>query len=132
MSLNKLFGDDKELIRILMNEIKTMKPLKVKDGKSIRNFVAVVCGFILRMEDVEASDEVRGRNVFADIMTKLMVEDQRAHRWSMIDTKKDENLQTLLEYLEQESKLMAGGQQWSPWVWSWLFSITWVRLLSSL
>ena len=45
--LNKLFGDDKELIRILMNEIKTMKPLKVKDTKSIRNFVATVRGFIL-------------------------------------------------------------------------------------
>ena len=45
--LDKLFEDDKELIRILMNEIKTMKPLKVKDTKRIRNFVATVCGFIL-------------------------------------------------------------------------------------
>ena len=111
--LDKLFGDDKELIRMLMNEIKTMKPLKVKDAKSIRNFVAVVRGFILRMEDVGASDEVRSRYVFADSLTKLMVEDQRAYRRSMIDTKKDENLQTLLEYLEEESKLMACGQQWS-------------------
>ena len=31
----------------------------------------------------------------------------------MIDTKKDESLQAVLEYLEDESKLMAGGQQWS-------------------
>ena len=31
--LDKLFGDDKELIKILMNDIKTMKPLKVKDAK---------------------------------------------------------------------------------------------------
>ena len=111
--LDKLFGDDKELIRILMNEIKTMKPLKVKDTKSIRNFVATVRGFILRMEDVGASDEVKSRYVFADILTKLTAEDQRAYRRSMIDTKKDENLQTLLEYLEEESKLMASGQQWS-------------------
>ena len=95
-----------------MNEIKTMKPLKVKDTKSIRNFVATVRGFILRMEDVGASEEVKSRYVFADILTKLMAEDQRAYRRRMIDTKKDENLQTLLEYLE-EAKLMASGQQWS-------------------
>ena len=87
--LDKLFGDDKELIRILMNEIKTMKPLKVEDTKSIRNFVATVRGFILRMEDVGASDEVKSRYVFAYILTKLTAEDQRAYRRSMIDTKKD-------------------------------------------
>ena len=44
--LDKLFGDDKELIRILMNEIKTMKPLKVKDTKSIQNFVATYSSWI--------------------------------------------------------------------------------------
>ena len=86
--LDKLFRDDKELIRILMNEIKTMKPLKVKDTKSIRNFVATVRGFILRMEDVGAAEEVRSRYAFS--------EDQRAYRRSMNYTKKDENLQTLL------------------------------------
>ena len=57
--------------------------------------------------------EVKSRYVFADILTKLTAEDQRAYRRSMIDTKKYENLQTLLEYLEVESKLMASGQQWS-------------------
>ena len=85
----------------MINEIKTTKPLKVKDIKSIRNFVATVRGFILRMEDVGASDEVKSRYVFADILTKLTAEDQRAYRRSMIDTKKDESLQTLLEYLEE-------------------------------
>ena len=80
-----------------------MKPLKVKDTKSIRNFASTVRGFILRMEDVGAAEEVRSRYVFADILTKLTAEDQRAYRWSMSDTKKDENLQTLQEYLEVES-----------------------------
>ena len=80
--LDKLFGDDKELIRILMNEIKTMEPLKVKDTKSIRNFVATVRGFILRMEDVGAGEEVKSRYVFADILTKLTAEDQKAYRRS--------------------------------------------------
>ncbi len=61
-----------------MNEIKTMKPLKVKDTKSIRNFVTTVRGFILRMEDVGASDEAKSRYVFADILAKLTAEDQRA------------------------------------------------------
>ena len=96
-----------------MNEIKTMKALKVRDTKSIRNFVATVRGLILRMEDVGAGEEVKSRYVFADILTKLTAEDQKAHRRSMIATKKDENLQTLPEYLEVESKLMASGQQWS-------------------
>jgi hypothetical protein len=50
--LDKLFGDDKELIKISMNDIKTMKPLKVKDKMSIRNLVATVRGFILRMENL--------------------------------------------------------------------------------
>jgi hypothetical protein len=88
--LDKLFGDDKELIKILMNDIKTKKPLKVKDAKSIRNLVATVFGFILRMEDVGASDEAKSRYVFADILEKLTVEDQRAHARSMIGTKKIE------------------------------------------
>ena len=108
--LDRLFGDDKELIRILMNDIKTMKPLKAKDTKSIRNFVATVRGCILRMEDVGATDETRSRYVFADILAKLTIEDQRAYGRSMIDTKKDEDLQTLLEYLEEESKLLASSQ----------------------
>jgi beta-lactamase regulating signal transducer with metallopeptidase domain len=42
--------------------------------------------------------------VFADILAKLTVEDQRAYARSMIDTKKIESLHTLLEYLE-EAKL---------------------------
>ncbi|CAB4015097.1 Hypothetical predicted protein, partial [Paramuricea clavata] len=100
--LDKLFGDDKELIKILMNDIKTMKPLKVKDAKSIRNLVA--------MEDVGASDETKSRYVFADILAKLTVEDQRAYARSMIDTKKIESLHTLLEYLEEEAKIMASSQ----------------------
>ncbi|CAB3986904.1 Hypothetical predicted protein [Paramuricea clavata] len=108
--LDKLFGDDKELIKILMNDIKTMKPLKVKDAKSIRNLVATVRGFILRMEDVGASDEAKSRYVFADILAKLTVEDQRAYARSMIDTKKIESLHTLLEYLEEEAKIMASSQ----------------------
>ena len=87
-----------------MNDIKTMKPLKVKDAKSIRNLVATVRVFILRMEDVGASDEAKSRYVFADILAKLTVEDQRAYARSMIDTKKIESLHTLLEYLE-EAKL---------------------------
>ena len=73
-----------------MNDIKTKKPLKVKDAKSIRNLVATVFGFILRMEDVGASDEAKSRYVFADILAKLTVEDQRAHARSMIGTKKIE------------------------------------------
>jgi hypothetical protein len=108
--LDKLFGNDKELIKILMNDIKTMKPLKVKDAKSIRNLVATVRGFILRMEDVGASDEAKSRYVFADILAKLTVEDQRAYARSMIDTKKIESLHTLLEYLEEEAKIMASSQ----------------------
>jgi hypothetical protein len=48
--------------------------------------------------------------VFADILAKLTAEDQRAYGRSMLDTKKGENLQTLLEYLEEESKLMACRQ----------------------
>ncbi|CAB4025183.1 Hypothetical predicted protein [Paramuricea clavata] len=108
--LDKLFGDDKELIKILMNDIKTMKPLKVKDAKSIRNLVATVRGFILRMEDVGASDEAKSRYMFADILAKLTVEDQRAYARSMIDTKKIESLHTLLEYLEEEAKIMASSQ----------------------
>ncbi|CAB4013716.1 Hypothetical predicted protein [Paramuricea clavata] len=56
-----------------------MKPLKVKDTKSIRNFVAAVRGFILRMVDVGASDEAKSKYVFADILAKLMAEDQRAY-----------------------------------------------------
>ena len=82
--LDKIFGDDKELIKILMNDIKTMKPLKVQDAKSIRNLVATVRGFILRMEDV---GKAKSRYVFADILAKLTVEDQRAYARSMIDTK---------------------------------------------
>ena len=108
--LDKLFGDDKELIKILMNDIKTMKSLKVKDAKSIRNLVATVRGFILRMEDVGASDEARSRYVFADILAKLTVEDQRAYARSMIDTKKIESLHTLLEYLAEEAKIMVSSQ----------------------
>jgi hypothetical protein len=93
-----------------MNDIKTMKPLKVKDAKSIRNLVATVRGFILRMEDVGASDEAKSRYVFADILAKLTVEDQRAYARSMIDIKKIESLHTLLEYLEEEAKIMASSQ----------------------
>ncbi len=52
----------------LRNEIKTMKPLRVKDTKSIRNFVTAVRGFILGMEDVGASDQAKSRYVFADIL----------------------------------------------------------------
>ena len=108
--LDKLFGDGKELIKILMNDIKTMKPLKVKDAKLIRNLVATVRGFILRMEDVGASDEAKSRYVFADILAKLTVEDQRAYARSMIDTKKIESLHALLEYLEEEAKIMVSSQ----------------------
>ena len=79
-----------------MNDIKTMKPLKVKDVKSVRNFVATVCGFILRMEDAGASHEAKSKYVFADILAKLTPEEQRAYGWSMIDTKENENLQSLL------------------------------------
>ena len=67
-------------------------------------------GFILTMEDVGASDEAKSRYVFADILAKLTAEDQRAYGRNMLDTKKGENLQTLLEYLEEESKLMACRQ----------------------
>ncbi|CAB3991322.1 sushi, von Willebrand factor type A, EGF and pentraxin domain-containing 1 [Paramuricea clavata] len=108
--LDKLFGDNKELIKILMNDIKTMKPLKVKDAKSIQNLVATVRGFILRMKDVGASDEAKSRYVFADILAKFTVEDQRAYARSMIDTKKIESLHTLLEYLEEEAKIMEYSQ----------------------
>jgi hypothetical protein len=67
--------------------------------------------YILRIEDVGASDEAKSRNVFAGILAKLTVEDKRAygrrskslitHRLSTIDTKKIESLHTLLEYLEE-------------------------------
>ena len=89
-----------------MNDIKTMKPLKVKDTKSIRNLVATVRGFIRRMEDFGASDEAKSRYVFADILAKLIVEDQRAYARNMIDKKKIKSLHTLLEYLEEEEKIM--------------------------
>lgn len=111
--LDKLLGDDNELIRILMNDIKTMRPLRSKDANSIRSFVATIRRFILRMEDVGASDETQSKYVFADILAKLILEEQRAYRRSMIDTKKNENLETLLEYLEQEAKLMATSSQLS-------------------
>ena len=62
------------------------------------------------MEDVGVSGETQSKYVFADILAKLMAEDQRAYRRSMIDTKKDENLESLLEYLEQEAKLVATSQ----------------------
>ncbi len=57
-----------------------------------------VCGFILRMEDVGASDEAKSRYLSADILAKLTAEDQRAYGQSRLDTKEGENLQTLLEY----------------------------------
>lgn len=76
--LDKLLGDDKELIRILMNDIKTMRSLKVKDSKSIRGFVATIRGFMLRMEDVGATEEIQSQYIFADILAKLASEDQRA------------------------------------------------------
>jgi hypothetical protein len=48
--------------------------------------------------------------VFADILAKLTVEDQRAYARSMIDTKKIESLHTLLEYLAEEAKIMVSSQ----------------------
>jgi hypothetical protein len=62
------------------------------------------------MEEVGPSDEAKSRYVFADILAKLMVEDQRAYARSMIDTKKIESLHTFLEYLEEEAKIMASSQ----------------------
>ncbi|CAB4007860.1 Hypothetical predicted protein, partial [Paramuricea clavata] len=56
-----------------------LERIKVKDAKSIRNLVATVRGFILRMEVVGASDEAKIRCVFADILAKMTVEDQRAY-----------------------------------------------------
>ena len=57
--LDKLFGDDKELIRVLINDVKKLRTLKVKDAMSIRGFIATICGFILHMEDVGHLKNVR-------------------------------------------------------------------------
>ena len=47
--------------------------------------MATIRRFILRIEDVGASDETQSKYVFADIPVKLMLEDQRAYRRSNDD-----------------------------------------------
>jgi hypothetical protein len=109
--LDKSLRDDKELIRILTNDIKTMKPFEGQRYKVDSKFCRSSSWIILRIVDVGASDEAKSRYVFAYILAKLAEEDQRAYVRSMIKTKKGENqLQTPLEYLEEEWKLMASSQ----------------------
>lgn len=54
-----------------MNDIKAMRSLKSKDSKTSRSFVATIRWFILRMEDVGATEEIQNQHIFADIVAKL-------------------------------------------------------------
>ena len=94
--LDQRYGDEDELMSLLLHDIKSCPPLKTTGCKSLKTFAGKIREFIVRVKDLKKDSDLRADYLHIDVINKLPWED--IHRYKVYC--RDKQIQKSLESLQ--------------------------------
>lgn len=103
--LDRNYGNEDELMSILLKDIKSCKLAKNGDAKSLKALAFELNNFIVRVTDLGKVHDLKSDYLFVDVLSKLSQEDQYKFKVFCRDKNKMKNISELASWLGEEAYL---------------------------
>lgn len=103
--LDQGYGNEDELMTLLLHDIKSLQPIKYGNFKNLKSFAADIRAFITRVKDLGKDCDLKADYLLVDIMEKLPREDQYKFKVYCRDKEKSKSLESLAKWLSEEAQL---------------------------
>ncbi|KAK6181004.1 hypothetical protein SNE40_008953 [Patella caerulea] len=103
--LDQNYGNSDELMTLFLRDIKSCKPLRNGDDKSLKIFASEIRSFITRMRDLNKKHDLKSDYIVVDLIDKLIPEDQYTFKSYCHDKDLPKYLETLVNWLGDEAQL---------------------------
>ena len=102
--LDQNYGNEDELMTLLLHDIKSCQPIKHSNFKSLKSFAAEICAFITRVKDLNKTCDLKAEYVLVDIMEKLPRDDQYKYKVYCWDKSIQKSLESLAAWITEEAQ----------------------------
>jgi len=106
--LDQNYGNNDELMHLLLRDVKTLKPIKNSNSSSLKSFASDIRSFIIRITDLGKVHDLKADYVILDLLDKLPSEEQYKFKVYCRDKTLTRSMESLANWLSEEAQLRAG------------------------